>query len=217
MSIMMVFCKISPLAYSLIGGAVSSIFYPLFNFFFIRFINRGGIKILIDDISNDTQSNYSTHNLRIENNSCTHIKGLYVYVKIIDLKDGNIIKNHANLKTFVEKGKVNFGMLSWAKNINNSNLPNNNLNQGETADVNFIRFHNKEHIEIASEHGFSEMDKDKKSRILLNNNKEYKFEITVTGESMFRKKKTLKWDMNKLEFVKGKSCSPHSVPANHTP
>jgi len=216
MSLIILCLNYSDVFSAILGGFATAVVFPIVNYFFIRCLNTCRIKIKIDDTYCDSQANYTTNNLRIINSSCAHIKDLYVYVKIIDLEDGDIVKNNANLKTFVEEGKVNFGMLSWAKNINNSNLPNNNLNQGETADVNFIRFHNNTFIEIASEHGFSEMGKDKKTRILLEN-KEYKFEITVTGESMFRKKATLKWDMNKLELVKGKSCSPHSVPANHTP
>jgi hypothetical protein len=186
---------------ALIGGFVSLILYPVIRFFVVRGMNSAYIKINIDEVSKDKESNYETHNLRLKNYSWTNIKELHVYVEIRDLNEKDILfeLNLSPIKTFVKCGKVDYGMLSWSKNVNNSNLPNINLNQGETADINFIRYHKDlDAIEIASEQGFS--DTNKKSRILLKN-RNFEFIITLTGENIFHKKHRIKWDAESFILI----------------
>jgi len=186
---------------ALIGGFVSLILYPVIRFFVVRGMNSAYIKINIDEVSKDKESIYETHNLRLKNYSWTNIKELHVYVEIRDLNEKDILfdLNLSRINTFVKCGKVDYGMLSWSKNVNNSNLPNINLNQGETADINFIRYHKDlDVIEIASEQGFS--DTNKKSRILLKN-RNFEFIITLTGENIFHKKHRIKWDAESFILI----------------
>jgi hypothetical protein len=175
-----------------IGGIFTLILKPLFNFFVLWWLNRCWLNLSIEQIQEDDNAKYQTHGLRITNSGYANIKELHIYVKIKNLTNDDISIREHTLKTFVKKGKVEFGLLSWAKNVNNSNTPNINLNQGESADINFIRFHSHLNIiEIASEQGFS--DENNKSRVALEN-KEYNFLMTVTGENIRPKKKSFSWD-----------------------
>lgn len=193
------FISTSNIISALIGGLIGSIIIPIVKYYFTRCFNKFYVKLEIDKISSDENAKYKTHNLRIHNNSHSSLKNVLLYVKVQGYSENDIITSET-IATFVKNGEIEYGLLSWAKNINNSNLPNINLNQGESADINLIRYHeNLNSIEFASEQGFS--DGSTKSRILLINN-DYNLTVSVTAENIFKFNLSYKWDSQNLKLIK---------------
>ncbi len=130
----------------------------------------------------------------------TTLKNIIVHVSIDNHK--NDIINGTRVLMFCSDARVERGMLSWSKNIDDKNLPQIDINQGEVQDINLIRYHTSNPdntIEVASEQGFfeegSNSEKHKrKSRVLLTGNRSYELKLLITGENIWPKRRTYKYD-----------------------
>ena len=137
-----------------IGGLVTSIALPLILYFFLRIFNKFLVCVEIDERD---ESNYKVHNIKVRNHSLTTLKNIIVHVSIDNHK--NDIINGTRVLMFCSDARVERGMLSWSKNIDDKNLPQIDINQGEVQDINLIRYHTSNPdntIEVASEQGFFE-------------------------------------------------------------
>lgn len=167
-----------------VGGIITGIVIPIADYFFRRIINLWGLKV---NIESREEGNYWVYNLKIKNCSFMTMKNVYVHVTINN--ESNDIARETRFQTFCTNAKVESGMLSWSKNTDNNNLPYIDINQGETHQVNFVRLHgisDQNVIEVASEQGFFEQGNNKtvKSRIVLYNNRDYSFQIKITGDNL---------------------------------
>ena len=180
-----------------IGGLVTSIALPLILYFFLRIFNKFLVCVEIDERD---ESNYKVHNIKVRNHSLTTLKNIIVHVSIDNHK--NDIINGTRVLMFCSDARVERGMLSWSKNIDDKNLPQIDINQGEVQDINLIRYHTSNPdntIEVASEQGFfylfSNSEKHKrKSRVLLTGNRSYELKLLITGENIWPKRRTYKYD-----------------------
>jgi hypothetical protein len=164
-----------------IGGIFTGIAIPVAQYFIPRLFNRRRVKVNLDTRK---ESDYIVFNLRIRNNSFSSLRNVYAYVDI-DNEVNDIKKEETRIKFYCSDSKVTNGMLSWSKEINKVNSPNIDINQGETPDLNFIRFHNNEAIEVASEQGFFDEEKKNKSRVVLKANRNFSFTILVTADNLW--------------------------------
>jgi len=172
-----------------IGGLITGLLIPIFNYFMPRLLNSWLTTI---HFTERIEGDYKVYNLVIHNRSLVTLKNIYASVTIDN--QTNDIHRQNRFETFCSDAKVDYGMLSWSKNIDNKNFPHIDINQGETHQINFLRLHgdNDENvIEIASEQGFYGKDESKKittkSRIVLKNNRNYNFQIAITGDNFWPK------------------------------
>ncbi len=164
-----------------IGGIFTGIAIPIAQYFIPRLFNKRRVKISLDTRK---ESNYVVFNLRIHNNSFASLKNVYAYVDINnDVND--IKKEESRIKFYCSDSIVKNGLLSWSKETNNANNPNADINQGEAPDLNFIRFHNNDAIEIASEQGFFDENRKNKARVVLKANKNFSFQILITADNLW--------------------------------
>ncbi|HVT84729.1 MAG TPA: hypothetical protein VHD35_05985 [Chitinophagaceae bacterium] len=188
-----------------IGGLVVSIALPLISYFFLRLFNKFLVCIEIDERD---ETNYKVHNIKVYNHSLTTLKNIIVHVSIDNHKN-DIVKD-SRISMFCSDAKVDRGMLSWSKNIDDKNLPQIDINQGEIQDINLIRYHisNPDNaIEVASEQGFFEESNapekpKRKCRVLLNGNRSYKLKLIITGENIWPKRKTYKFDHEQKKLTR---------------
>lgn len=164
-----------------IGGIFTGIVIPIAQYFIPRLFNRRRVKVNLDTRN---ESDYFVFNLRVQNNSFASLKNVYVYVDI-DNEVNDIEKNETRIKFYCSDSRVSNGMLSWSKEINKINSPNIDINQGEAPDLNFIRLHNNNSIEVASQEGFYDEEKRNKSRVLLKANRNFSFKILVTADNIW--------------------------------
>jgi len=180
---------------ALIGGAVSAILLPVTNYLFIRILNRLLVKVIIEKPIQNLNNKYWTYSLRIKNGAITSLRNVIAFVSLkYDLAD---IAEDDEIKTYTVNTSAHPLMLSWAKVVHDRNIPNIDINQGESADLNFIRYHQKPIlplIQIASEQGFFHDKWANKGRILLKVHKDYHFVILITADNIFPIKRKLKFD-----------------------
>ena len=180
-----------------IGGLVTSIALPLILYFFLRIFNKFLVCIEIDERD---ETKYKVHNIKVRNHSLTTLKNIIVHVSIDNHK--NDILQETRILMFCSDARVERGMLSWSKNIDDKNLPQIDINQGEVQDINLVRYHTSNPnnaIEVASEQGFFEegntLEKPKrKCRVLLTGNRSYELKLIITGENIWPKRRTYKYD-----------------------
>lgn len=191
---------LSNLISALLGTAIGSIFFPIAIFFFTRWFNRKKMTIILEERK---EMSYKVFNLRIHNDSYSTLKNVYAHVTIDN--NANDIMLNCRIKFFCSDSPVDFGMLSWSKNIDNKNFPNIDINQGESPDINFIRYHAVDQIdfiEVASEQGFYEEYLGNKSRVVLNSLvRDFTFIVTVTADNMIPKKKTFIYNHQIKKFA----------------
>lgn len=188
-----------------IGGLFVTIALPLTSYFILRLFNKLLVCVEIDERD---ESNYKVHNIKVRNHSLTTLKNVIVHVSIDN--DKNDIVKDSRIKMFCSDAKVERGMLSWSKNIDDKNLPQIDINQGEIQDINFIRYHSKDPdcaIEVASEQGFFEKSEDsekpkRKARVLLTGNRSYELKLVITGENICPKRKTYKYDHELKKLIR---------------
>lgn len=173
---------------ALIGATVAGIIIPIIRYFIPRWYNRWRTSIRITERQ---ENGYKVYTLIVENSSWATLKNLYVHVTINN--DKNDIIKDSRIKIFCPDTKVEFGKLSWSKNINGQNYPNTDINQGQTEDVNFVRHHHSNPnnaYEVASEQGFFDENSNNKARTVLKANPKYKFRVKLTGDNIAPKEKT---------------------------
>lgn len=119
---------ISKFVWAAIGGLITSVLIPFTTYFVIRFITKSGIRIIIRD---NEQDGYKTIRLILKNNSKTSLRNVVTFVSINNDKN-DIISDFKNI--FCKHGPVEYCLTSWAKNVDNKNYPNIDINQGECPD-----------------------------------------------------------------------------------
>jgi len=171
-----------------IGGLITGILIPILNYFIPRLLNKWFTTIRLTERQ---EGEYTVYNLIVHNSSLVTLKNVYSHVTINNEKN-DIIAN-SRIKIFCSDSKVDSGMLSWSKNLDNKNYPHIDINQGESPDINFIRFHSRNPdnvLEIASERGFFDESMENKARTVLMANRDYTFNIKLTGDNLWPKNKS---------------------------
>ncbi len=189
---------IEALLVAALGGIFTSIAIPLSSYFIVRLLNKFLVCVKIDERD---EFNYKVYNIKIQNCSLVTLKNMTTQVTI-DNNKNDIISN-SRIKIFCEKAKVDNGLLSWSKNVNNNNFPQIDINQGESPDINLIRYHfddPQNAIEIASEQGF--FDGNNKSRTVLNANRNYMLNVLITGENLWPKRRTFTFNHTSKQLIK---------------
>lgn len=180
---------------ALIGGVVSAILLPVTNYLLIRILNRLLVKVIVEKPIQNFNHNYWTYSLRIKNHALTSLKNVIAFVSL-NYESHDIVVDH-EIKTYTVNTSDHPLMLSWAKVVHDRNIPNIDINQGESADLNFIRYHQNPTlplIQIASEQGFYHDKWENKGRVLLKAHKDYYFRILITADNIFPIKKKLRFD-----------------------
>ena len=172
---------------ALIGGLFSLMLFPLFRFFVVRCYNRQKLHVRV--VNSSESDNYCSFGLAVRNNSWMSLYDVHAYVTI-DNSEEDIYKESMFNNRGYCAGKVEYGMLSWAKVVENRNRPGMTVHAGEEHLLNMLRVHdNGMYIEVASEDGF--MDKvhnpAAKPRIFLRSNRDYQLELYLTADNIFRK------------------------------
>lgn len=175
-----------------IGGIISSIFFPFISYWGLRRFNSSRLKINIDP--------QDPLLLRIENNSLASIKNAVGYIQI-DFEDHDILKLGYGLERFLQKPSTQFMMLAWARNVDGKISPIQDIHQGETPDLSVLRISGGDGsgLIVSSENGLSG---EKPIRIILNVTKDYHFKIKLTGENILPIIKKYKFD-SKNKVIKG--------------
>ena len=179
------------LAAALIGGLVSSVLAPLIRFFFLQWYNRRCVSLRFE--KTELIDGYTGINIGIRNNSSSTLKDVHVYVTIDSNEQDKLRPSTPTcVYSSYSTGKVDYAMLSWAKIVDNRNLPEMNLHHQEEHMVNFLRIHGGiRGIEVASEQGFHDIISGVKPRIYLVD-RDYNMKLHITGENMFRKQISIK-------------------------
>lgn len=162
-----------------IGGIITGLFVPVINYFFPRYYNIRKTSIRLEYRQ---EGAYIVWTLIVKNSSLATLKNLYAHVTINN-NSGDIVTNEG-FQIFCPNTNDVCGMLSWAKNIDGNNYPNIDINQGQEQDINFVRFHNNTLIEVASEQGFYDKRVKNTSRTVLRANKNYTFQVKLTGDNI---------------------------------
>jgi hypothetical protein len=162
-----------------IGGLISLLLLPFASYLFLRLFNRWLTVVEIEFPLDNSNDGYITHPIRIRNNTFSTLKNVTAYILIKFAKDE--IGEDPNLQTYTVDTSDQPLMLSWAKVTEVGNRPNININQGESADLNLFRHHKNNKplqlLQISSEQGFSNINKNIKGRVLLKLSREYPFSI----------------------------------------
>ena len=169
----------NPILAGAIGGIMTGILIPALNYFGQRVFNNLFLRIYIDETD--------PLNLRVHS-SVASLTNAIAYISIENTKD-DIFKSTQIPESFCV-GKVEEDRLSWSRNNDDSNFSEICINPGESQKLNLIRVHEENgftFIEVASEQGF--YPTAKKSRINLNSNQDYKFEVKITASNLLHKKK----------------------------
>lgn len=167
------------------GAIFSGIFIPVFNHFIPRYYNNRKTSIRIAERQ---EGSYNIYVLVVENKSFATLKNLYVHITI-DNDRNDIVKN-TGFQIFCPDTKVDFGKLSWAQNVDGKIYPYIDINQGQIQDSNFVRLHNLNSgdtfIEVSSEQGFynNNPNAPNSSRTVLRANKNYTFQVKLTGDNI---------------------------------
>jgi len=180
---------------ALIGGAVSAILMPVTNYLIVRILNRSLVKVILEKPIQNLNHNYSTYSLSIKNNALTSLRNVIAFVSL-NYEFEDIVRDH-EIKTYTVNTSDHPLMLSWAKIVQDRNIPSIDINQGERADLNFIRYHefpDLRLIQIASEQGFYHDQWENKGRVLLRAHKDYHFLILITADNIFPIRKRLKFN-----------------------
>ena len=189
---------------ALIGAAGSVIIYPILNYIFVRLLNKLLTKVLEENHVDRMNKFYSIHSLRITNNTLSSLKNVTAFVSLDYTAED--ISDNREIKTYTSIISCRPLMLSWAKVVENSNHPSIDINQGEVADLNLIRYHlnpTLPHIEIASEQGFFSSKRDNRGRVLLKSNRTYNLSILITADNMVPIRREFHFDHSTATLVQG--------------
>ncbi len=178
-----------------IGGIATALVLPVVSYFFKRLLTRYLVSIEIERPIKNDMAKYIAFPIRIKNQSLVSLKNVVSFVTLSYAKEDMVI--HDRIETYTVDTSNQPLMLSWAKVVNNSNLPSMDINQGESADLNLIRYHLNESlplIQFASDQGFWNPGWNNKGRLLLKSHKDYYFELVVMADNMWPKRRKYKFD-----------------------
>lgn len=165
----------------LIGGLISILFYPYVKYLFLRIFNSERVDIFLDN--QRKEGNYTVQNLRVKNEAWSTIRSMSIRVSVNN--DPDDLSRNDDIITFCHSTKIDDGLLSWSKNLNGKNIPEMDVYQGDSPDINFIRIHEingEKVLEIASENGFGSCETT--SRALLKASRNYIFDFVLTADNI---------------------------------
>ena len=167
-----------------VGGVFTGITIPYTSYYLTRYLNKMGIELVANPVDHRPSFSYSAHNMRLVNESKVTLKGATAFI-IIDYKSKDILPSDLNKSYNTDLPNTQL-MLSWAEVVNEKNEAHKDINQGDTADLNGIRYFTPNSatqlLVIASESGFYN-NKGGKSRVPLRERR-YDFKIKITAENM---------------------------------
>lgn len=169
----------------LIGGIISSLLFPYFKYLFLRIWNSESVTIFLDKdrTEGDNEYKYRVQNLRVKNEAWTTIRSMSIRVSVNNEPED--LRKWDGIRTFCHYVKIADGLLSWSKNFDGKNIPEMDVYQGDSPDINFIRMHKingEEVFEIASENGFGSQETT--SRALLKASRNYIFDFVLTADNI---------------------------------
>lgn len=175
------------LLYAAIGAVLSSILIPIVTYFFIRIYNTCRVRVTIEPGIQNLENMYWTHSLVVRNRAGGTLKNVVAFIEI-DYNEFDIANNEEFIKTYSVFTPNRPLMLSWAKMVDDRNLASIDINQGEWADLNLIRYHMNSSlplIQVAAENGFYYDKWANKGRMLLKSHRDYHFTIHITADNCF--------------------------------
>ncbi len=187
---------------AVIGGLATALVLPVVSYFFKRLFTRCQIKIEVEQPIINNTTKYIAHPIRVKNKSLVSLKNVVSFVTVKYGEKDIVI--HGQIETYTVDTSDQPLMLSWAKVVKDGNLPAIDINQGESADLNLIRYHLNESlplVQFASEQGFWNPGWDNKGRLLLKSHKDYYFELLVTADNMWPKRRKYKFDQMTATLV----------------
>ncbi|QEC68916.1 hypothetical protein FRZ67_16960 [Panacibacter ginsenosidivorans] len=182
---------------AILGAIAAGIVIPFVKYAIPRYFNKLLIKVTLEQRKENT---YSVYNLRLFNKTFSTLKNVYAYVTIDNDASDIVKQENFRISFFCSDSAVDFGMLSWSKNVNNQIAPNIDINQGEAPDINFVRYHVNnpdDAIEVSSEQGFFDEKLKNSSRIVLKaGNRDFIFNVLITADNICPKKLSFRFNHN---------------------